>query len=244
MFKYLVSFKSWIFFTSAINNGHPGTIREPNISHAKLEQGKQKEPQFGQTKSTTTTTTTTTAATMATPWEVAKEILQQDFCAGMLPRTLGPTEVYEMRREYQAVEYGKFRTNLNKLRRKLEFQQSSAASDNAALQHYMGLNPVNMNPAGGMKYPRRDLSDAQRLLKEDITAKRHKAMQSQELHMTQLGYQRFPKDVFRKHIHQEVRSLTETPYWLVTKMKKQEQKDKKKATKLREAEIACLENTN
>jgi hypothetical protein len=58
------------------------------------------------------------------------------------------------------VEYGKFRTNLNKLRKKLEFQQSSAALNNAALQHYMGLNPVNMNLTGGMKYPRWDLSDA------------------------------------------------------------------------------------
>jgi hypothetical protein len=48
-------------------------------------------------------------------------------------------------------------------------------------------------------------------------------------------YQCFPKDVFWKHIHQEVQSLTEIPYWLVTKMKKQEQKDKKKAKKLREA---------
>jgi hypothetical protein len=69
-------------------------------------------------------------------------------------------------------------------------------------------------------------------------------MQPQELRITRLEYQRFLKDVFRKHIHQEVRSLTETPYWLVTKMKKQEQKDKKKATKLREAKIARLENTN
>ena len=60
--------------------------------------------------------------------------------------------------------------------------------------------------------------------------------------MTRLEYQQcFPKDVFWKHIHQEVRSLTETPYWLVKKMKKQEQKDKKKAKKLREAEIARLE---
>ena len=121
---------------------------------------------------------------MATLWEVAKEILQQDVCARMLPRTLGPAEVHAMRREYEAVEYEKFRTNLNKLRKKLEFQQSSAASDDAALQHYMALNPVNMNPTGGMKYPRWDLFDAQRRLKEDIAAKWHKAMQPQELRMT------------------------------------------------------------
>jgi hypothetical protein len=211
-------------------------LYEPNNSLTKLKQGKQNASPRQQP--------TTNTTTMATPWEVAKEMLQQDFCAGMLPGTLGPTEVYEMRREYQAVEYGKFRTNLNKLRKKLELQQSSAASDDAALQHYMGLNPVIMTPTGGMSYPRWDLSDAQRLLKEDIAAERHQAMTPQELRMTRLEYQRFPKDVFRKHIHQEVRSLTETPYWLVTKMKKQEQKDKKKAKKLREAEIAHLENTN
>jgi hypothetical protein len=122
-----------------------------------------------------------------------------------------------MRDEYQAVEYENFRTNLNKLRKKLESQQSSAASDNAALQRYMGSNPVNMNPTGGMEYPRWDLSDAQRLLKEDIAAERHKTMTPQELRMTKLEYQHFPKDVFQKHIHQEVRSLTETPYWLVKK---------------------------
>jgi len=33
------------------------------------------------------------------------------------------------------------------------------------------------------------------------------------------------------------------PYWLVSKIKKQEKKDKKKDKKLREAEIARLENT-
>ncbi len=57
-----------------------------------------------------------------------------------------------------------------------------------------------------------------------------------------LQYQLFPKDVFRKHIHQEVRSLTEPAYWLVKAMQKQEKKDKKKAKKLRAAEIARLEN--
>ena len=38
------------------------------------------------------------------PWEVSKEILMQDFCAGMLLRTLRLTEIYEMRQEYQDVE--------------------------------------------------------------------------------------------------------------------------------------------
>jgi hypothetical protein len=179
---------------------------------------------------------------MATPWEVAKELLKEDFCAGMLPRTMGPVEIYSMRKEYESVVYENFRNNLNKLRNLLESQQSSAASDDAALQRYMGLHPLNMNPTGGMSYPRWDLSEAQRLLKEDIAAERHKAMKPQELRMTRLQYQLFPKDVFRKHIHQEVRSLTEPAYWLVKAMQKQEKKDKKKAKKLRAAEIARLEN--
>ncbi len=166
---------------------------------------------------------------MATPWEVAKELLKEDFCAGMLPRTMGPAEIYSMRKESESVVYENVRNNRNKLRNLLESQQSSAASDDAALQHYnMGLNPVNMNPTGGMNYPRWDLSDAQRLLKDDIAVGLHKIMTPQELRKTKSEYERFPKDVFRKHIHQEVRSLTEPAYWLVKAMQKQEKKDKKK----------------
>ena len=53
-------------------------------------------------------------------------------------------------------------TKLNELCKKRESQQSSPASDDAALQRYMESNPVNMNPTGGMDYPCWDLSDAQR----------------------------------------------------------------------------------
>jgi hypothetical protein len=103
------------------------------------------------------------------------------------------------------LEYETFRINLNQLRKKLEFQQSITASDDAALQHYMGLNPVNTNPTGGMHYPCWDQSDSQRLIKEDIAVEQKKAMKPQELCMTRLKYQCFPKDVFQKHILQEVR---------------------------------------
>ena len=59
------------------------------------------------------------------------------------------------------------------------------------------------------------------------------------------SYQRFPKDVnLQKDIHEGVRSLNKTPYWLVSKIKEQEKKYKeKKAKKLQEAKIARLENT-
>jgi hypothetical protein len=96
--------------------------------HTKQQGKKKQRPQQQGTSPPPTTTTT-----MATPWEVVKEILKQAFCAGMLPRTLGPYDVWEMRDKYQAVEYETFRTNLNKLCKNLESQQSSTASDNAAV---------------------------------------------------------------------------------------------------------------
>jgi hypothetical protein len=38
--------------------------------------------------------------------------------------------------------------------------------------------------------------------------------------MSREEYQAFPLEVFRKHLHQEVRSRVETPYWLEYKAKK------------------------
>jgi hypothetical protein len=38
---------------------------------------------------------------MSTPWEIAKEILSVDICAGMAPHKMKPSQVWEMRPEYQ-----------------------------------------------------------------------------------------------------------------------------------------------
>ena len=69
-------------------------------------------------------------------------------------------------------------------------------------------------------------------------------MKPQELRMTRLEYQRFPKDVFRNTSIRRSGVSLKLPIGWSQKMKKQEQKDKMKAKKLREAEIARLENSN
>lgn len=108
---------------------------------------------------------------------------------------------------------------LNSLRKALDKLKNKADVDSAGIEHDRRLHPINSNPPGS-SYPRWDGSAAQRLLKEDIEEGEHKQLQPRELRMTREEYQVFPLHVFRKHIHQEVRSRTETPYWLVKKQQK------------------------
>jgi mevalonate pyrophosphate decarboxylase len=54
--------------------------------------------------------------------------------------------------------------------------------------------------------------------------------------MTRAAYQDFGLDQFRGHIYQEVRSWTESPYWIV---KKQKKKDKQLAAGLAAATAAA-----
>jgi broad specificity polyphosphatase/5'/3'-nucleotidase SurE len=56
-------------------------------------------------------------------------------------------------------------------------------------------------------------------------------MRPQELRKTRVEYASFPVDVFRKHIHQEVRSRKDKAYWMVRQQKKDETKEQKNAGK-------------
>jgi hypothetical protein len=180
---------------------------------------------------------------MATNWEIAKVLLKEDWCAGMIPLTMGPSEVHIFRLEYEAVPHQNFSVNLNALRKKLDSQQKTAASDDAALAKDVELHPINMNPVG-RPYPRWDGSDAQRLLKQDVALEKHKTMTPRALRMTSVEHQRFPKEVFAKHIHQVIRTLRETPHWLVKKQKQQEKKEKAAAKKLAAAAAAAAAAAN
>ena len=80
-------------------------------------------------------------------------------------------------------------------------------------------------------YPHWDGSAAQGLLKVDVDEGRHINMRPQELRKTRVEYASFPVDVFRKHIHQEVRSRKDKAYWMVRQQKKDETKEQKNAGK-------------
>ena len=72
---------------------------------------------------------------MSTPWDIAKELLKEDICAGMVPPTMAPKDVYEMRVEYQEVMYENFRNNLNSLRKALDKLKNKADVDSAGIEH-------------------------------------------------------------------------------------------------------------
>lgn len=67
-------------------------------------------------------------------------------------------------------------------------------------------------------------SEAEALLKDDISKERHLRYSPGLLYSCTDEYQEFEYQTFRKHIHQEARSLLETPYWMVKKEKKQKKK--------------------
>ena len=138
-----------------------------------------------------------------TPWEIAKEILIQEISEGRVLETMGPKDVYVMKEEYQRVEYKKFRTNLNSLRKALNKLKNTAAIDTAAVVHDRRLHPINMDNRN-FSHPRWDGSDSQKLLKIDVAPEKQDTMKPKDLQMTQEEYQVFPLDVFHKHIHQEV----------------------------------------
>jgi hypothetical protein len=155
-------------------------------------------------------------ATPPTPWEIAKEILVQDIGSGRIPRTMGPKEVHNRCQEYRDVDYKKFRTNLNNLRKALYKLHGKATVNNAAFANDLRLQRLRPPPAATTA-PRWDGSVAQRLLKIDVDAGNHipcTPCQLWNTHPNAEHYKVFALEVFRKHIHQEVRSRTESSYWL------------------------------
>ena len=102
--------------------------------------------------------------------------------------------------------------------------------DEACLRHDRLIVPLKTTTKSGA--PRWDRHVARKLLKEDITAKKHKEMKPKELRESRNEYQDFTPEVFCKHIHQEINSQSSSSYWQF-KMKKKEEEEKKIRNELR-----------
>jgi hypothetical protein len=155
-----------------------------------------------------------------TKWEIAKAILKTEILAGRLPPDMPAREVYPLRPEYGQVVYTNFVNNLRNLRNSLNALGNRASIDDLALARDRRLHPIEMENPPNFPYPRWDGSEAQLLLELDIDEERHLQMPPKRLRETKLAYQAFPLDIFRKHINQEVRSRTESSYWLARKRAK------------------------
>ena len=173
---------------------------------------------------------------MPTVWETAKEKLTKEITEGRLPDSVPPLTVWPSEPEYKKVPLENFKQNLASLRERLSNFRISAELDDDALRRDRCLHPIETEG----RWPG---SEAESLLKKDIDDGKHLAMSPAELynHPERKPYKAFPKDQFRKHIHQEVRSRRDTLYWIALKEKgkaaKEEKKTKKEAKRMEEEEL-------
>lgn len=107
------------------------------------------------------------------------------------------------RPEFAGFQFSKFPARLRAMqKRHLEQRGHSEVEYAALLQHRQHFPTPAVNHRGE---PQWHGSDAERLLKADVTLKTHEMMAPQQLYRTRIEYQVYPLEVFRKHIHQEVR---------------------------------------
>lgn len=153
-------------------------------------------------------------------WEhsPAKQLLRREILEEKVTPEMKPKQVWLRHDVYQQYKLSNFGTNLRNLRTALKEGQEAAAFDSAALARARIVHPVAATTPRG--YPRWDGSDAQKLLKHHVEKKLHEKFTPKELREKYTAYQAFPLKVFRDHIQQEVRSRTETSYWLKRKANK------------------------
>lgn len=139
----------------------------------------------------------------------AKYLLRKDIIAGAVTADDDPVVVFNSRPEYQPFE-AKFAEYLTNLLEKVAEEQAFADLGSQALANDLRLHPPANDPRG---YPIFGGSEAERLLKQDMDNDLHKQFKPRELHVQREEYQAWPLEVFRNHIHQELRTRIEGRYW-------------------------------
>jgi hypothetical protein len=138
----------------------------------------------------------------------AQKLLRQLLATGMIPESgMKPKDIWDnicsSRPEFAGFHFKNFPSRLRSARQQGIQKGSRAVSENAAFEHDRLLFPPATHNQRGE--PRWHGSPAESLLKHDVAEKRHEKMAPQLLRETRVEYMEFPLDVFRKHIHQEVR---------------------------------------
>ena len=152
------------------------------------------------------------------PWDIAKPILLKDYQEGRVTDFMKPKDVWNMRDEFKAVQYVNFRANFSAMKRRIKEKKKEAEIEEAGFRLDMAKFTLAKDIDGYWNG-----SPAERLLKQDISEKRHEQMKPQLLWNSRPEYQKFDLNKFRGHVHQELRSKRERNYWLVKRMKKAEE---------------------
>jgi hypothetical protein len=177
-----------------------------------------------------------------TPWlhSTAKRKLYDDIVSGRVGFNDKPRVVFSMHDGfYKRYEYCNFRSNLLALKKDVQENLARAEFDSKALENDRKKHPPpSMDPRG---YPVWNGSDAERMLKEDVLAGKHKAtdpltgktITPNFLQQTRPAYKAFPLEVFRDHVNQVTRDGLERSYWMAKKASKKEQTKQKAIARAR-----------
>jgi hypothetical protein len=142
------------------------------------------------------------------PWRnsVARQLLEQDIMNGTIPLTnaeMTARDVHSCRPEFSQLPYESFPRRLQALRDSCKAKVNRGLDDAAAYHHDRQFDQQPTSATLGL--PRWEGSNAERLLKIDITDGVDLQMTRQELYATRQEYQVFTLTTFRGHIHQEVK---------------------------------------
>jgi hypothetical protein len=140
----------------------------------------------------------------------ARKILVEDLSNGMigldLPKPAVAWKFYSDNMiEFQYITESQFKGGLYRLRVKIKLNKCRNEEEEADFLHDMALFPrPEYNHRGE---PHWDLSEAKPLLEADINDGKYPNMVPKELWLTRPEYYDvYPLEVFRKHIHQEIRT--------------------------------------
>ena len=122
-----------------------------------------------------------------------------------------PDDVYQFDPEFKKFPFDNFKTNLYALRKDMKNQKTQSSLDENALEHDRKITTRTVTQHG---YPFWPKSAARVSLLADLAEGRHERMKPSILWKTRLEYQEYPERVFLDHMHQELRSMRERPYWL------------------------------
>jgi hypothetical protein len=153
----------------------------------------------------------------------AKRLLEEDLTKGTIPLEsdeMGAREVYGQRPEFSEFEYAHFTDRLRDLRKQIGQKKDIAFADCAALARDRAIYPKPAHNHRGE--PRWEGSEAERLLRADISLFRSTQNKPVDLYRSRAEYyNNYPLVVFRGHIDQEVRRLKYNAYLKAKKKKKE-----------------------
>ena len=126
---------------------------------------------------------------------------------GNIPLTtaeMSAREVHSLRPEFSQLPFASFPRRLQDLRKACKAKLDRGITDAAAFENDRRFNRRPTFVALGL--PRWEGSDAERFLKLDVAAGLNLHMKPGELRATRNEYMLFELNVFRGHIHQEVKT--------------------------------------